>query len=116
LVTGSGTGGSIDVTGSGTGSSIDVTGSGTGSSIQVTGSGTGSEAIIITLPDGTGMSMEISLGCSVASVTIVDESWAPIVSFGNVPVLGETGLCSAGNDGFDAAFVANPGRDFQASD
>jgi hypothetical protein len=84
------------VTGGGTGSSVQVTGGGTGSSILVTGGGTGSEAISITLPTGTGMSMEVSLGCDSAIVSIVDEYSAPIVTFENVQVVGSTGLCESG--------------------
>jgi len=82
-VAGSGTG--IEVAGSGTGTEIagvgtgtEVAGSGTGresesadgSTILVAGSGTGSEAIAITLPRGTGMHMEITMGCSSATVSV----------------------------------------------
>jgi hypothetical protein len=99
------------VTGNGTGASTLVTGNGTGATIQVTGNGTGAEAVNITLPNGTGMSMEISLGCHSADVTIVDDNFAPVVTFQGVAVLGNTGLCEAGY--FDSAFVANPGQDFR---
>jgi hypothetical protein len=94
LVTGGGTGSSTDVTGGGTGSSVLVTGGGTGSEILVTGGGTGSEAIAITLPTDTGISMEVSVNCSMASVAIVDEYSVPIVSFDNVRIVGGDRNCS----------------------
>ena len=62
-MTGGGTGSPTGVTGSGTGYDKEVTGGGTGSTILVTGGGTGSEAVTITLPDGTGISMELVVGC-----------------------------------------------------
>jgi hypothetical protein len=92
-VTGGGTGSSTDVTGGGTGSSVLVTGGGTGSQILVTGGGTGSEAIAITLPSDTGISMEIGINCSMATVAIVDEYSVPIVSFDNVQVIGGARNC-----------------------
>ncbi len=109
-VTGGGTGSAVQVTGGGTGSAVQVTGGGTGSAVQVTGGGTGTEAITITLPDGTGMAMEVEMGCKTASVTVLDSAFRPIVAFSNVPVIGDTGLCSSG---FDAGFKANPGGDFR---
>jgi len=98
-VTGNGTGSSIRVTGNGTGSSVRVTGNGTGSSIRVTGNGTGADAITITLPNGTGMAMEVSVNCGFAQVTVSDFNSAPIVAFSNVPVIGGSGFCSGGFGG-----------------
>ena len=69
----------------------------------------------VTLPHGTGMSMEVDMGCGVAGVTIVDQNSAPIIAFSNVPVLGDTGHC--GNNfsgGFGADFAKDPGRDFRS--
>jgi hypothetical protein len=109
-VTGNGTGSSVRVTGNGTGGSALVTGNGTGSSINVTGNGTGAEAITITLPDGTGMAMEVEMGCTTATVTVLDSASQPVVTFNNVQVIGDTGLCSRG---FDAGFRADPGGDFR---
>lgn len=103
-VTGNGTGSSVQVTGNGTGSAVQVTGNGTGASIQVTGNGTGAEAIRITLPHGTGISMEVSLGCGSANVTIVDHMLAPIVAFDDVPVIGggtECGFSGFGDGGIN---------------
>ena len=97
-VTGGGTGASTLVTGGGTGSAIDVTGGGTGSSILVTGGGTGTEAISITLPGSTGISMEVLLECQTALVSIVDEYSVPIVTFDNVQIVGNTGLCGGNQD------------------
>jgi len=97
-VTGNGTGSSTDVTGNGTGSSTDVTGNGTGSSIQVTGNGTGGEAITITFPQGTGMVMEVSVGCGSAFVTVLDQSFVPIVEFSDVAVYGDARFCDADVD------------------
>jgi hypothetical protein len=102
-VAGSGTG--ADVAGSGTGA--DVAGSGTGehsagalTSIMVAGSGTGADAIVITLPNGTAMQMEVSLGCNSASVSIVDAGFVEVVNFSNVPVFGASSFCSSNSPGF----------------
>ena len=117
LVTGTGTGSNTLVTGTGTGSNTLVTGTGTGSTILVTGTGTGAEDISITLPNGTGMSMEVSLGCNSAGVTIVDQYSAPVVSFSNVQVFGYSGSCGTvtSRGEFGAAFRGNPGGDFRAN-
>jgi len=111
-VAGSGTG--IEVAGSGTGTEIagfgigtEVAGSGTGresesadgSTILVAGSGTGSEAIAITLPRGTGMHMEITMGCSSATVSVLDSNSSVVTTFNDVPVIGNTGLCARGGSG-----------------
>ena len=109
-VAGSGTG--IEVAGSGTGievagSGTEVAGSGTGresesadgSTILVAGSGTGSEAIAITLPRGTGMHMEITMGCSSATVSVLDSNSSVVTTFNDVPVIGNTGLCARGGAG-----------------
>jgi len=88
-VTGGGTG--IEVTGGGTG--IEVTGGGTG--IEVTGGGTGTERLAITLPSGTGLEMEIILGCQTATVAVLDSNFTEVVSFNNVRVMGDTGLCDS---------------------
>jgi len=101
-VTGGGTG--TEVTGGGTG--IQVTGGGTG--IQVTGGGTGSEAIAITLPSGTGLEMEVTLGCQTASVTVLDSNFTEVVSFSHVQVMGETGLCDSVAPGTDLGFTNGP--------
>jgi len=110
-VTGGGTGSAILVTGGGTGSSTLVTGGGTGSSILVTGGGTGTKAIAITLPDGTGMAMDIVLGCRSANVTVLDASFAPVVVFDNVNVIGDTGLCGEPMGGH----MTDPGFDFRSN-
>ena len=85
---------SIEVTGGGTG--IEVTGGGTG--IEVTGGGTGQDSIFINLPAGTGLEMEISLGCQTASVSVLDSNFAEVVSFNNIQVMGNTGLCESGGN------------------
>ncbi|MEJ8567556.1 hypothetical protein [Elongatibacter sediminis] len=112
LVTGNGTGSAVDVTGNGTGRSVQVTGNGTGRSVLVTGNGSGADAIRITLPEGTGMAMEVSLGCGKASVAVMGQSGAALATFNNVPVVGDTGLCSRG--GFGGDFIRDPGRDFRS--
>jgi len=122
LVTGNGTGSSVSVTGNGTGSSILVTGNGTGDATHVTGNGTGSsflvagsssggDAIAITPPDGTGLAMEISLHCGTANVTVLDATFAPVVSFENVTVVGDTGLCGGSTGGH----LTDPGFDFRSN-
>jgi len=106
-VTGGGTGSSTQVTGGGTGSSTLVTGGGTGSSALVTGGGTGTEAIAITLPDGTGLAMNISLGCGSATIDVLDANFASVATFNNVNVVGNTGLCGGESGGR----FTNPGFD-----
>jgi len=88
-VAGGGTG--IEVAGGGTG--IEVAGGGTG--IEVAGGGTGLERITITLPSGTGLEMEVSLGCQTASVSVFDANYTEVISFNNVRVMGDTGLCGS---------------------
>ena len=106
----------IEVTGTGTGSNTQVTGTGTGSIILVTGNDTGTEGITITLPNGTGMNMEVSVGCGFAGVSVIDDQSVAVVAFANVPVIGDTGTCgnqSAG--GFGTEFRRNPGSDFRTN-
>jgi hypothetical protein len=108
-----GDGSGIEVAGDGSG--IDVAGDGSGSdsatdlgayandfgnstSILVAGDGSGSDAIVITLPGGTDMQMEVSLSCNSASVSILDSNFAEVVSFANVPVFGASSYCQ-GNGG-----------------
>jgi hypothetical protein len=80
----------------------------------VTGNGTGTEAIAITLPNGTGMNMEVSLGCETASISIVDDQFVPVVEFKNVPVIGKMANCEKFvAKGFDKSFKKNPGADFR---
>jgi len=62
------------------------------------------------LPHGTGMTMEVSVGCDSAVVTIVDSESVPIIEFRGVPLVGDSGFCEEG--GFGAEFLANPGADF----
>lgn len=108
-VTGNGTGSSILVTGNGTGSTVLVTGNGTGSTVLVTGNGTGSDPISITLPQGTGISMDVTFGCGSATVAVLDDGFSPIVEFRNVPVIGATGFCDVvDTSGAGSAFVAAP--------
>ncbi len=97
-VTGGGTG--LQVTGGGTG--VQVTGGGTG--IEVTGGGTGNESIAITLPSYTGLEMEITLGCDTASVSVLDSNFTEIVSFNNIKVVGDTGLCESSFGGTEPRF------------
>lgn len=121
LVTGGGTGGSTLVTGGGTGLSIQVTGGGTGNSTAVTGGGTGdtlrfaengAESLLISPPQDTGLTMEVFLRCGSASVSILDTTNAPLATFSNVPVIGDTGLCYSASD-IGADFARNPGGDFR---
>jgi hypothetical protein len=53
--------------------------------------------------------MEVTMGCSSASVTVLDSSFAPVVSFDNVAVIGDTGFCTGG---FGGGAISDPGRDF----
>ena len=103
-VAGSGSG--IDVAGSGSG--IDVAGSGSG--IDVAGSGSGLDAITITLPQETGMYMEVSIGCGYATVAVNDSNSTEIVAFDNVNVISDTEFCEKD---FDDSFINSPGADFQ---
>jgi hypothetical protein len=114
-IAGGGTGLSVEIAGGGTGSSIDIAGGGTGSSIEIAGGGTGGEAILVTLPEGTGLAMEVSVGCASASVSVLDSSSLQVVAFNNVPVIGDTGMCGGAGGGFGDGFLGDPGRDFQAN-
>jgi hypothetical protein len=105
LVTGGGTGSSALVTGGGTGSNALVTGGGTGATILVTGGGTGTEAITVTLPGGTGMSMEVVVGCNTASITVLDSYFVPVVQFPNVQLIGDAGFCNG--NGVSANVASN---------
>ncbi len=88
-IAGGGTG--IEIAGGGTG--IEIAGGGTG--IEIAGGGTGIESVFITLPAGIGLEMEITLGCQTASVTVLDSNFAEVVSFNNIQVMGNTGLCES---------------------
>ena len=104
-VAGAGTG--INVAGAGTG--INVAGAGTG--INVAGAGSGVDAITITLPQGTGMFMEVAVGCGYASVAVVDSDSTPVVTFENVRVIGDASFC---DDGLGDSFANNSGADFRS--
>ena len=117
--TGGGTG--METTGGGTGSSTDTTGGGTGTTIQgfigdqfvlTTGGGTGAETVSITLPAGTGLMMEVTLGCETASVSVIDANFAEVVTFQNVPIIGSTGFCANDDSGgFDGNRLPGKFRD-----
>ena len=81
---------------------------------MVTGNGTGAESVAITLPNGTGMNMEINVGCGVAGIAIVDDQSIPVVEFAAVPLIGDSGFCGNTAGGFGVAFKADPGRDFRS--
>ena len=87
-------GNAIVIDSAGNGVVIDCGGTG----IEIAGGGTGSEAILITLPDGTGLELEISLGCQTASVSVLDSNFTEVVSFNNIQVMGNTGLCESGGN------------------
>ena len=110
-IAGSGSGSSAQIAGSGSGSAAQIAGSGSGSQIFIAGSGSGAQAIAITLPDGTGMAMEVSMGCGSAKVSIVDSFSVPIVTFSSVKVIGGAEFCRGG--GFGGGFAGDPGRDFR---
>jgi hypothetical protein len=57
------------------------------------------------------MAMDVSVGCSFASVSILDASFVPVVEFRNVPVIGGDAFCG---DNFGDGFQADPGRDFRS--
>ena len=93
-----GTGSGIDVIG--TGSGIDIVG--TGSGIDAVGSdlefqllvaGSETDVITITLPQGTGMTMEVSMGCGFATVAVVDSNSVQVVTFDKVSVIGKPEFC-----------------------
>ncbi len=54
--------------------------------------------------------MEIILGCQTASVSVLGTNYAEVVSFDNVKVMGNTGLCDSGNDEVDPWFEENTYR------
>jgi hypothetical protein len=89
-IAGGGTG--IQIAGGGTG--LQIAGGGTG--IQIAGGGTGYDSIVITLPSGLGLELELSLGCNSAAVSVLDSTnLSEVVTFNNVPVMGDTGLCES---------------------
>ncbi len=96
-IAGAGTG--TEIAGAGTGT--EIAGAGTGSQILIAGAGTGTDAITITLPQGTGLAMEVSMGCGVATVTVIDSNFVPVVAFENVAVIGNPGFCDGGRFGSD---------------
>jgi len=100
--TGGGTG--IETTGGGTG--IETTGGGTG--IQTTGGGTGYESIVITSPADTGLEMEITLDCQTAYVSVLDSNYTEVISFNDINVMGDTGLCEPDGNEIEPVFGKNP--------
>ena len=98
-IAGGGTG--IETTGAGTG--IETTGAGTG--IEIAGGGTGIDSVFITLPNGTGLELEVALGCSTATVSVLDShDYSEVVTFDNINVVGNTGLCQAASNGSSRNF------------
>ena len=90
-IAGGGTG--IEIAGGGTG--IEIAGGGTG--IEIAGGGTGVESVFLTLPAGTGLAMELVLGCDTATVSVLDSTdYSEVVTFNNISVVGDTGLCQSG--------------------
>ena len=99
-IAGGGTG--VEIAGGGTGTEIagggtgtEIAGGGTGTTIQIAGGGTGTDSVFITLPGGIGLEMEITLGCQTATVSVLDSNFTEVVSFNNVQVMGDTGLCDS---------------------
>ena len=91
-IAGGGTGSKTEIAGGGTG--VEIAGGGTG--IEIAGGGTGEESIYITLPNGTGLQMEMKLGCNTATISVLDSiDFSEIVTFNNIPVMGDTGLCQS---------------------
>jgi hypothetical protein len=39
--------------------------------------------------------MEVTLGCQTASVSVLDSNYTEVVSFENIRVMGNTGLCDS---------------------
>ena len=69
-----------------------IAGGGTG--IEIAGVGTGIESVFITLPNGTGLELELILGCGTATVSVLDaQDYSEVVTFNNINVVGDTGLC-----------------------
>jgi hypothetical protein len=95
-IAGAGTG--TEIAGAGTGT--EIAGAGTGSQILIAGAGTGSDAFTITLPQGTGMAMEVSMGCGFATVAVIDSNSVQVVAFDKVSVIGKPEFCGHrfGND------------------
>jgi hypothetical protein len=55
--------------------------------------------------------MEITLGCQTASVSVLDSNYTEVVSFDNIKVMGDTGLCqyadNAPRHGFEKRSARN---------
>jgi hypothetical protein len=45
------------------------------------------------LPSKTGLEMEIFLDCQSATVSVLDSNFTEVVTFSDVKVMGDTGLC-----------------------
>ncbi len=106
-IAGGGTGSKAEIAGGGTGTQI--AGGGTGTTIQIAGGGTGNENLFITLPNGTGLEIEVALGCNTATVSVLDSvDYSEIITFNKVRVMGNTGLCQS-NDG-EFSFRLNENR------
>ncbi|MFV1977331.1 MAG: hypothetical protein ACC651_16430, partial [Candidatus Scalindua sp.] len=88
-----------------------IAGGGTGTTIQIAGGGTGNENLVVTLPNGTGLEIEVALGCSTATVSVLDSAdYSEIIAFNNVKVVGDTGLCQSNGDDLEPWFVENTYR------
>jgi hypothetical protein len=48
---------------------------------------------VITLPEGTGLAMEVTLRCGAATVSVLDANFAEVVSFSDVPVISGADFC-----------------------
>jgi hypothetical protein len=105
-IAGGGTG--VEIAGGGTG--VEIAGGGTGHSLLIAGGGTGAEAVAITLPQGTQLSMEISMNCGSADVFILDSAGYEVISFSDVKVKGAANDCG-GN--WDVGVIYEPGRILQ---
>ena len=51
------------------------------------------EVTSVTLPSGTGLAMDVTLGCGTATVSVLDADLMEVVSFADVPVIGGTEYC-----------------------
>ncbi|MGA9574403.1 MAG: hypothetical protein WBS20_10710, partial [Lysobacterales bacterium] len=59
----------------------------------------GIDSVYITLPNGTGLELEIEMGCNSATVAVLDSAdFSEVVSFNNINVLGDTGLCQVASN------------------
>ena len=86
---------------------------GGGTGIEISGGGIGSENLLITLPAGIGLEMEIILGCDTATISVLDSAnLSEIATFYDIKVVGDTGLCQSDANEFRGKYNRGNSKKF----